>query len=255
MFIDTHAHIYMDRFDEDFEEIIQRSLDAKVNQILMPNIDCASLTQVFDRAEQYPEICKPMVGLHPCSVTTSWQDQLSTLQKSINKEGVIAIGEIGIDLYWDKSLEQEQRRAFRHQIQWAKDLDLPIVIHSRNAIDITIDIVQNMQDGNLKGIFHCFDQSLEHAQKIIDVGFLMGIGGVLTYKKNHTIRDVVQQIPLDHIVLETDAPFLPPVPFRGKRNESSYIPLIAEKISELHEKSLEEIAQRTSQNALELFRL
>lgn len=255
MFIDTHAHIYMDKFEEDIDDIIKRSLDAKVNQILLPNIDVNSMESVFSLSRAYPNICKPMVGLHPCSVGASWKTVLNTLSSSLSEENIVAVGEIGVDLYWDTTFKKEQEDAFRYQIEWAKELDLPIVIHSRAAIDRTISIVTEMQDGRLKGIFHCFDQNLEAAKSIIDVGFLMGIGGVLTYKRNHELREVVKNIDLSHIVLETDAPFLPPVPFRGKRNESSYIPLIAERLAELHNTTIEHVAKTTSENAIALFSL
>lgn len=245
----------MDRFKEDIDEIINRSIRVKVNQILLPNIDLPSMEDVFLLAEKYPSICKPMVGLHPCSVNENWKNTLKTLESSLNVGNIISVGEIGIDLYWEKTFKEEQEKAFRHQINWAKERDLPIVIHSRSAIDLTIAIVQELQDGRLRGVFHCFDQTIEHAKSIMDIGFLMGIGGVITYKKNEDLRSAVKNIPLTSLVLETDAPFLPPIPYRGKRNESSYIPIIAEKVAELHEVSLTEVAKITSDNAIALFRL
>lgn len=255
MFIDTHAHIYMDRFEEDIDDVLKRSLEAKVNQILLPNIDMDSMSEVFLLSKKYSSVCKPMVGLHPCSVDSSWKIVLDKLSSFLKEENVIAVGEIGVDLHWDKTFKEEQEAAFRYQISWAKELDLPIVIHSRAAIDRTIAIVKEMQDGRLRGIFHCFDQQLTEAESIVDLGFLMGIGGVITYKRNNELREAVRKISLSNLVLETDAPFLPPVPYRGKRNESSYIPLIAQKLAELHNTTVEHVAQVTSANAIALFRL
>lgn len=255
MFIDTHAHIYLDRFEEDFDEVIEKALASNVKQIYMPNIDVETIDSVFLCAEKYPNVCFPMVGLHPCSVSKEWESQLSALRPYLKREGVIAVGEIGIDLFWDKTLEKEQRLAFNTQIEWALENDLPIVIHSRNAIDISIEIVRDMQNGDLKGVFHCFDQSLDHAKQILDLGFLVGIGGVSTYKKNNAIREVISQIPLTSIILETDAPYLPPVPYRGKRNEPSYIPIIAKQVAELHNRPISNIQSITSQNAQALFNL
>lgn len=255
MFIDTHAHIYIDRFKDDLNEVINRSLEQNVTQILMPNIDVASMDDVIATSKNYPDVCKPMVGLHPCSVNQNWKEDLNKLEPYLDDQNVIAVGEIGIDLYWDKTFASAQEEAFRYQISWAKELGLPIVIHSRAAIDITIDIVSELQDGNLKGVFHCFDQSYEHGLKIIDTGFYMGLGGVITYKKNNDIREAISRLPMSSLLLETDAPYLPPVPYRGKRNESSYIPLIAERLSQIKGFSINKVAQITTENAKALFSL
>lgn len=255
MFIDTHAHIYIDRFKDDLNEVINRSLAQNVTQILMPNIDVATMDDVIAVGKNYPDICKPMVGLHPCSVNENWKEDLDQLQPYLDDDNVIAVGEIGIDLYWDKTFASAQEEAFRYQIAWAKELALPIVIHSRAAIDITIDIVTELQDGNLKGVFHCFDQSYEHGQKIMDTGFYMGLGGVITYKKNNDIRESISQLPMSSLLVETDAPYLPPVPYRGKRNESSYIPIVAEMLSQIKGISMDEVARITTENAKALFSL
>ena len=253
MYIDTHAHIYVDQFKDDLGEVINRCAAQDIQKILLPNIDIATIDQVFDLHKAYPTLCYPMVGLHPCSIDASWQDNLDHLFHYLDRPEVIAVGEIGVDLYWDQTFAKAQEEAFRHQIHWAKERSLPIVIHSRAAIDITIRIVQEEQDGNLTGVFHCFDQTVEHARQIIDVGFYMGLGGVITYKKNDALRNTVSQIPLSSIILETDAPYLPPVPYRGKRNESSYIPLIAERLADIHGADIDHIKSITSVNAKRLF--
>jgi len=253
MFIDTHAHIYIDRFKEDLDEVINRTKEHKVSKILMPNIDVETISDVFNITDQYPDTCLPMVGLHPCSVNDNWTEDLKTLRPYLNQPSVIAVGEIGIDLYWDKTYKKAQEDAFRHQIMWAKELNLPIVIHSRAAIDITIDIVSEHQDGHLRGVFHCFDQTYEHGKKIIDLGFYMGLGGVITYKRNNDLRAAIERLPMSSFILETDSPYLPPVPYRGKRNESSYIPVIAEQLSQIKRLSTEEIAKITTTNAQSLF--
>ena len=255
MYIDTHAHLYIDRFEEDIEDIILRSKNNAVERVLLPNIDLETIEDVFALSRSYPGICFPMVGLHPCSVKETWKSSLDQLSSYLDREGIVAIGEIGVDLYWDKTYAKAQEEAFRSQIIWAKEKNLPIVIHSRSAIDITIRIIQEEQDGNLKGVFHCFDQSFDHVSQIMDVGFYMGIGGILTYKKNQQLRETVARIPMSSILLETDAPYLPPVPYRGKRNESSYIPIIAEKLAEIKDISIEKVMETTTQNAKSLFKI
>ncbi len=255
MYIDSHAHIYTDAFDNEYADIVQRALNAKVNRILMPNIDAKSIKDVMNLHEMYPEVCLPMVGLHPCSVKEDYQSELDSLSTYLDKDSIIAVGEIGIDLYWDTIYEAEQIEAFRIQVQWAKDSDLPIVIHSRSSIDKTIAIVKEMQDGALRGVFHCFGEGLQEARAIMEVGFYMGIGGASTFKKNQDVRDTIGQIPIDSLLLETDAPYLTPMPYRGKRNESSYIPYIANTIAVAHGISIEEVAEKTTFNAKKLFRL
>ena len=255
MFIDTHAHIYTDAFQNEYAEIVDRAKSANVNQILMPNIDVKSMKDVMDLHKMYPDACLPMVGLHPCSVKEDYEEELSILSTYLQKDEIIAVGEIGLDLYWDKTFAEEQTIAFRTQIQWAKQHDLPIVIHSRSSIDQTIAIVAEEQDGNLRGVFHCFSEGIEEAKAIMDLGFYMGIGGVSTFKKSQDLRDTIDKTPLEYLLLETDAPYLTPMPYRGKRNESSYIPYIAETIAKVKSMTVEEIAEKTTANATVLFRL
>ena len=255
MFIDTHAHIYIDAFQDERAEIVERAQNAKVHRILMPNIDSKSMKDVMDLYKMYPNTCYPMVGLHPCSVKADFKEELETLAEYLNMKEIIAVGEIGIDLYWDKTFEKEQTLAFRTQIQWAKKHDLPIVIHSRSSIDKTIAMVREEQDGSLRGVFHCFSEGIQEAKAIMDLGFYMGIGGVCTFKKTQDLRDTIAQIPIEHILLETDAPYLTPMPYRGKRNESSYIPYIAQVIASAKQMTIEEIAEKTTANAEALFRM
>lgn len=255
MFIDTHAHIYLEKFQDDFDDIIRRSVNAGVHKILMPNIDNTTLEEVFNKSKAYPEICLPMVGLHPCSVNKDWERALNQMKKYLDQENIYAIGETGIDLFWDKTFEKEQKQAFQRQIEWAIAYDLPIVIHSRSAINHTIELIHEMQQGSLRGVFHCFDQTFVEAKKIIDLGFYMGIGGVMTYKKNHILRETIEHIPISHLILETDAPYLPPTPHRGKRNEPAYIPIIAELLASIKKTTVEEIAFQTTKNANTLFRI
>lgn len=255
MYIDTHAHIYMEEFRDEYEDIVIRALAAKVNRILMPNIDLATMKDVLSLHNMYPDVCLPMVGLHPCSVTANYIDQLKSLEKYLPMEEIIAVGEIGMDLYWDVSLEKEQEEAFRMQIEWAKAHDYPIVIHSRSSIDKTISIIEQLQDGSLRGVFHCFGEGMAEAKRIMDVGFYMGIGGVSTFKKTVELRETIAAIPIKYLLLETDAPYLTPMPYRGKRNESSYIPYIAAVIAEAHNISIESVGKNTSDNAAALFGL
>jgi TatD DNase family protein len=253
-YIDTHAHLYAEEFESDQPAIIGRCVDAGVTKILLPNIDAETVESLQKLKANYPGICYAMMGLHPCSVTKSYREDLKKIESLLyNGEKYVAVGEIGIDLYWDQTLKKEQETAFLTQSQWALDLQLPIAIHTRNATREAILCLNklNKQPG---GVFHCFGGSIEEAREIINMGYYLGIGGVVTYK-NSTLPEVLKQIDLKHILLETDAPYLPPVPFRGKRNESSYIPYIAEKLAEIYDVALSEIAQATSQNAEKLFDL
>ena len=251
-YIDTHAHIYLEDFDEDRPDIITQCQKFGVSKIFMPNIDSSTIDAVHKTEEQFPNICHAMMGLHPCYVKQNYQEELATIEKQFSKRKYAAVGEIGIDLYWDKTTLDIQEVAFRKQIEWAMDLGIPIVIHSRDSLDLTIDIVAEMQKGSLQGIFHCFNGSMEQAQRIIDCGFLMGIGGVVTFKKAG-VDKTVSSLNLENLVLETDAPYLSPSPHRGKRNIPTYIPIIADKISDVQEISIEEVATKTTKNALNLF--
>jgi TatD DNase family protein len=249
---DTHTHLYYETDPKKLSDLMQRSLDNKVCRLFLPNVDSESIPLVFGLSERYPDHCFPMLGLHPCDVKANYKEELDSISKEIAQRKVYAIGEIGIDLYWDKSTLSIQQEAFRTQIDWAKNLGLPIVIHCREAFDEIFEILNELKDDKLRGIFHCFSGTLEQAHKVIGLGFYLGIGGVLTYK-NSGLDKVLQDVSLDHLVLETDSPYLTPVPFRGKPNESSYLVYIAQKLADLKQVSLEEIAELTTRNSRIVF--
>ena len=249
---DTHTHIYYHIGTEKMEEQINRCLSNNIQRLFLPNVDTESISAVLQSTASYPNMCFPMLGLHPCSVKENYKEELSTIEKSISNNSIYAIGEIGIDLYWDKSTLAWQQDAFRTQINWAKSLGLPINIHCREAFDEVFEILEELKDEKLFGIFHCFTGTLEQANRAINLGFKLGIGGVVTFKKAG-LDNVVKELDLQHIVLETDAPYLAPSPYRGKENESSYLVHIAQKVAELHGISLDEIAQITTQNSKEIF--
>lgn len=231
---------------------MRRSLENQVSRLFLPNVDPASIPLVFGLADQYPQNCFPMLGLHPCDVKENFIEDLEIIQKEIAQKKIYAIGEIGIDLYWDKTTLTIQQQAFRTQINWAKDMDLPIVIHCREAFDEIFEILTELKDKKLRGIFHCFTGSSEQAGKVIDLGFYLGIGGVLTYK-NAGLDKIIPDISLEHLVLETDSPYLTPVPHRGKQNESSYLVYIARKLADLKQVSVEEVAEITTKNSIKVF--
>ena len=249
---DTHTHLYLNAFDDDRHEAVQRAIDQNIKYFLLPNINSSSVHDMLKLCETFPDHCFPMMGLHPTSVKEDYEAELKRLETWFEKKKFIAVGEIGIDLYWDKSYLNQQEKAFRLQIEIALGRDLPIVIHSRDSFDVVINILEEYNNSGLKGVFHCFTGTIEQAEKVIDFGFLLGIGGVVTFK-NSGLNKVVEQIDLEHLLLETDSPFLAPVPFRGKRNESAYINLITTKISEVKNISKEVIAKITTQNAIQLF--
>ncbi len=255
-FIDTHTHLYSSQFNEDREEIINRSIDNGVKKLLLPNIDLDSISGMLDLVEKYPESCYPMMGLHPCSVDENVENILAKLESYFtDNHSFIAVGEIGIDLYWDKTFLKQQIKAFETQINWAKKYNLPIVIHARDSFDEIFEVLNRLNDENLRGVFHCFTGDLNQAKKVLSYGgFKLGIGGVVTFKKSG-LDEVLKNISLENIILETDSPYLAPVPYRGKRNESSYIPLIAEKLSSIYGVSEQEIASVTTLNAINLFEL
>ncbi len=253
--IDTHTHLYLNQFDEDRQAMIQRAQAAGVNRFYLPSIDSKHIETMLALERDYPDMCFAMPGLHPCSVGENVEEELTLVKKMLDEARIwSAVGEIGLDLYWDKTFFEQQKMAFRQQIEWAKDYELPIVIHSREATDECIEIVAEAKDERLKGVFHCFGGSLDQAKRIMELDFLMGIGGVLTFKKAG-LDIVCKEIPLEYLILETDAPYLAPVPYRGKRNESSYLRLVAEKLAEVKGVSLDEIAEITSANALKMFKL
>ncbi len=252
-FIDTHTHLFGGAFDEDRDEVVARAIRNGVRKMLLPNIDIESIDPLYALCEKYPENVFPMMGLHPGSINENWKENLEMIKDALFSRKNYAVGEIGMDLYWDKSFVNEQAQAFALQIDWAKELQLPIVIHAREAFDEIFEIIDEKNDENLTGVFHCFTGNLAQAEKIMSYGgFKMGIGGVLTYKKSG-LDEVVKHIPLEELILETDSPYLPPTPYRGKRNESSYLIHIAEKLAEVKELKLKDVARITTQNAENLF--
>ncbi len=251
--IDTHTHLYLQQFEADRNEMIVRTINAGVVEMYLPNIDRSTIDSMHALSDEYPEHIFPMMGLHPCSVDDDYEATLDQMENLFATRSYSGIGETGIDLYWDTTKEKQQIESFRIQIEWAKEKGLPIVIHSRSALDLTISLISENHDERLNGIFHCFDGTLDQARKIMDLGFYMGIVGVITYKKS-TISEVVKAIGLERIVLETDAPYLPPVPKRGKRNESSYLLYTAKFISEVLNLPLSLVAQQTTNNAEKIFK-
>lgn len=252
MYIDTHSHIYGEEFQEDREEVILRSQAAGVKYIILPDIDSTSRNNMLELEAQYPNMMFCLCGLHPTSINENFQEELKKIEKELGTHTYHGIGECGIDLYWDKTFYREQIKAFEYQIGIAKDMHFPLVIHSRDSIDLILEILQ--KHSAIQGILHCFPGNVEQAKQAIDLGFLLGIGGVVTFKKSQ-MADTVRIIGPKHIVLETDAPYLAPVPFRGKRNESSYLPLITQKIAEITKEEEKKIEEITTQNAVNLFNL
>ena len=253
MIVDSHTHIYLPEFAEDRKEMIQRALDAGVIKMYMPNIDSESIDLLTRLEEDYEGICLPMMGLHPCSVQENYKKELTTIEKRLAKGNYFAVGEIGLDYYWDKTQIDIQKESFKLQIKWAKELNLPIVIHSRDSTQDCIELVKEAKDEKLNGIFHCFGGSVEEANQIIELGFYLGIGGVLTYKKSG-LDETLKAIDLEHLILETDAPYLTPVPFRGKRNEPAYLTYIVQRLAEVKEVSVEEVCRITTENAERVFK-
>ncbi|MGN6638121.1 MAG: TatD family hydrolase [Mucilaginibacter sp.] len=249
---DTHTHQYYQTDSDKRRQLMQRCLDNSISRLFLPNVDSASIDLVFSQVNTFPDNCFAMLGLHPCEVKENWQQELDTIHAAIGRHKIYAIGEIGIDLYWDKTTLKQQIEAFKIQIGWAKELKLPIVIHCRNSFDEVFSVLEEEHDENLRGILHCFTGTLEQAQKLIEMGFYLGIGGVVTYK-NSGLDKVVSQIDLKHIVLETDSPYLTPVPYRGKPNESSYLIYVAEKVADLHQVDLETVARITTENSKIIF--
>lgn len=250
---DTHTHLYLEEFKNDREEMVERALENDVKYMLLPNIDSSSIDGMMELSEQFPKNCFPMMGLHPTSVKENYMEELELAEHWIEKEKYYAIGEIGIDLYWDKTFQKEQEIALAYQIELAIKHKLPIVIHMRDSFKEVYEVVKNYASPELTGVFHCFTGTHEQAEKIIDLNFYLGIGGVLTFK-NSGLEKVVEKIDIKHLLLETDSPFLTPMPHRGKRNESAYTRFIAEKIAEIKNISLEKVAEITTSNANQLFK-
>ncbi len=253
-FIDTHTHLFLPEFKNDRTEVLNRVRENNISKLFLPNVDTETISDLKDLSNKYPDLCYPLMGLHPGSVKDDYEKQLYLIEKELRGNKYYGIGEIGIDLYWDKKYKKEQIKVFEIQIEWAKEMKLPIVIHLRNAFDEVIGIVNKHNSEKLTGIFHCFTGSEKQAKEIIETGFFLGIGGIVTFK-NSGLDKTLENVPIEKIVLETDSPYLAPTPYRGKRNESSYLIKIAEKLAEIYKISLEEVAKITSRNAEEVFLL
>lgn len=253
--IDTHSHIYLSEFDDDLDSVIDNARSVGVEKILLPNVDGETIERMLKVEQQYPDLCHAMMGLHPTSVKADYQEQMSRVEKQLGLRKYIGIGEVGIDLYWDKMFRTQQMEVFSQQLQWAKEMNLPVVIHCREAFPEVFEVVESQLDGNLRGIFHSFTGGVNEVEKIMEYGsFLMGINGVVTFK-NTTLREVLTNTTLDYVVLETDAPYLAPVPYRGKRNEPAYLAKMATQLAEVFKVSEEEVCKRTSANAKKMFDL
>jgi len=252
--VDTHCHLYSEEFELDQEAVLQRAFSEGINKFYLPAIDSSAIPAMLALEKKFPGKCMAMMGLHPCYVKENFQQELIVVKDWLSNRNFSAVGEIGLDYYWDKTFAAEQVLAFRNQIEWSIEYKLPIVIHTRNAMQETIEIVKEYVPEGVRGIFHCFSGSFENAIDIIDAGFYLGIGGVLTYK-NAGLVNVLSKIDLQHLVLETDAPYLSPVPFRGKRNESSYLKYVVEKLAEIKNCSVETVAKVTTENAEKIFGL
>ena len=250
-FIDTHSHLYHKNFLADWDAVLERTQET-CSHVFLPNVDLKSMPRMHLLADQHPDLFFPMMGLHPCDVKENFRDILTEMEAAFSQRKYLGVGETGLDYYWDKTLVAEQKESLRIQIEWAKVKSLPLILHCRDSMDDVIEIVQQNQDGRLKGIFHCFNGNAMQAEKIVAEGFLLGVGGVLTYK-NSGLDVALKNISMDYLVLETDSPYLTPVPHRGKRNESSYVKFVAEKLAEMKGVDISEIAEKTGMNALTVF--
>jgi len=250
--IDTHCHLYNKEFAGDIAETIQRAEKEGVGKFYLPSVDSGSLEDLLVLEERYPGKCIGMIGLHPCSVKADYSSELKLVEDWLGHRRWVAVGEIGLDFYWDRTFEQQQYEAFHRQTEWALQYDIPIVIHSRDSMAESIGVIREHQKGKLRGIFHCFGGDVASARQITDLGFYLGIGGILTYK-NSSLAATLQEIDLKWLVLETDAPYLSPVPFRGKRNESSYLKYVVARLAEVKGVSVEEVARITTENAQKIF--
>ncbi len=251
--IDTHSHIYSEEFSEDKQEVIQRAKEAGVRHIIMPNVDGESLPLLLETEKTFPDYCHAAIGLHPTSVNENYHSELEIIERELERRQWIGVGEIGIDLYWDKTYIREQIIVFRQQIEWAIKYNLPVIIHVRDSFDETMQVLSEFKSSPLKGIFHSFAGNLEQANEMLEFnGFMLGINGIITFK-NSGLANVVRNLPLNRLVLETDAPYLTPAPFRGKRNESAYLSLVVNKFSEVFQLSTDEIITQTIENTLKIF--
>ncbi len=254
MYIDSHTHLYLEAFEEDRDQVVERALESGVETMLLPNIDSSSAAAMLDLCRKYPANCFPMAGLHPGSVKDDYKKELAEAKKLLEVPGIVGIGESGMDLYWSKAHLREQVIVFKTQIEWAKARQLPIVIHARESFPEIFRALEEAGVEGLSGVFHSFTGGRQELEKALGLGFMVGINGICTYK-NAGLKEVLDLIPLDRLLLETDSPFLAPVPHRGKRNESSYLPLVAAQIAAVHGKKAEEIGRITSDNARQLFSL
>ncbi|MFA6923195.1 MAG: TatD family hydrolase [Bacteroidales bacterium] len=252
IFIDTHCHLYLKEFKNDWKESVENAKKNKVEKIILPNLDSISISAMNEIASTFPNNCFPAIGIHPSSVKKNYIEELNIIEEELKKTKYFAIGEIGLDFYWNKTFIKEQKIALEFQLELAIKYELPIIIHSRNSMDEIIEIMKNFK--GLTGVFHCFSGNLKHAEEVISMGFKIGITGMVTYK-NSGLAEIIKNINIENILLETDAPFLAPVPHRGKRNESAYIPLIAEKIAEIKNIMVEEVAENTTKTAGKIFRI
>ncbi len=251
--IDTHTHIYLEEFDDDRELMITRAKEAGISKLLLPNVDLETVDRLHQSCDQYLDYCLPMMGLHPTSVTSSWKEDLNTIRCWFGKHKYVAVGEIGIDLYWDKTYIREQKLAFIEQLHWSIEMNLPVVIHTRDAFPEVFECLDIVGAQNLRGVFHSFGGSREELERALQYeNFMLGINGVVTFK-NSNFRDYLNICPIERIVTETDAPYLTPVPFRGKRNEPSYISYTVEKLAEIYQLSIEIVANKTTENAEKMF--
>ena len=252
MLIDTHSHIYLEQFNDDRIEVVNRSISAGVEKILLPNIDQTSIDPMMNLVKQFPENCFAMMGLHPSSVSKNWESEMSVVEQWLSKEKYIAIGEIGIDLYWDTTFAEQQKEAFAHQIQLAYKHGLPFIIHSRSSFPEVFEVLEKKSSGQYNGVFHAFSGNEKQGKRAIEMGFKLGIGGVVTYK-NAGLNKTIKKLGIDHLVLETDSPYLTPSPHRGIRNESSYIAIIADYIADYLAVSRDEVERTSTQNAIAVF--
>lgn len=254
--VDTHCHLYDVAFDDDRDAAVQRAVEAGVDTLILPAIDSTSLAAQEQLAAAYPQHCHQMMGLHPTSVTADYEEELALVRHKLFETDThyVAVGEVGLDLYWDKTFLEQQREVLRQQLLWARELSLPVCLHVRKAYNELFGLLRDLNFGTYSGVMHCFGGSVQEAHKAVEMGFHIGIGGVVTFK-NATLAEVAAAVPLDRILLETDCPYLSPVPHRGQRNESSYIPLIAQKIADLRNIPLAQVAETTTATALQLFAL
>ena len=252
IFTDTHSHLYSTQFDSDIDDVVAKAQEAGIKRVFLPNVDLESIEQLKSLTAKYPDMMKPMMGLHPCEVKENYKEALDIIYKEYCTGNYIAVGEIGMDLYWDKTTEAIQTVAFITQCKWAAANNHAASIHCREAIALTIELLQKEKISGLKGVFHCFGGSLQQANEVIEMGFMLGIGGVVTYK-NTDLRDTLKHIDLKHIVIETDSPYLAPVPYRGKRNDTIYLLETAKTLAEIYGLTLAGIAEETTQNSREIF--